>query len=89
MLLRRFSASALHPLDPALVLRLSAPDPESVRHRFISGYLAPPAQRLGGEQDARLRAELAVAAQVGLAATLGVTKRVLIGGARGVPSPPA
>jgi AcrR family transcriptional regulator len=71
-LLERFCASSVEPLSRALVLRLSAPDPESVRQRFISGYLDPLAERLGGDQDAHLRAELAVAALVGLAATLRV-----------------
>jgi AcrR family transcriptional regulator len=71
-LLQRSAAGAIEPLNRALVLRLSAPDPESVRHRFISGYLDPLAERLGDGADARLRAELAVAALIGLAATLRV-----------------
>jgi AcrR family transcriptional regulator len=71
-LLQRFTDASLEPLNRALVLRLSAPDPESVRQRFISGYLDPLAERLGGDQDAQLRAELAVAALIGLAATLRV-----------------
>jgi AcrR family transcriptional regulator len=71
-LLRRFTDASLEPLNRALVLRLSAPDPESVRRRFISGYLDPLAERLGGDRDAQLRAELAVAALMGLAATLRV-----------------
>jgi AcrR family transcriptional regulator len=71
-LLQRFTDDALEPLNRALVLRLSAPDPESVRERFISGYLGPLTQRLGDDADARMRAELAVAALLGLAATLRV-----------------
>lgn len=72
-LLRRVSdEQAIEPLIRALVLRLSAPDPESVRERFVTGYLDPLAVRLGGDEDARLRAELAVAALLGLAATVRV-----------------
>ena len=71
-LLQRFATSALEPLNRALVLRLSAPDPGSVRQRFIDGYLDPLTERLGDDHDARLRAELTVAALIGLAATLRV-----------------
>lgn len=80
-LLQRAAAGALEPLNRALVLRLSAPDPESVRQRFIEGYLDPLAERLGGDDDARLRAELAVAALIGLAATLRVFEAPTSGGA--------
>ena len=71
-LLQRFTDNSLEALNRALVLRLSAPDPGSVRDRFISGYLDPLAERLGGDQDAHLRSELAVAALIGLAATLRI-----------------
>jgi len=70
-LLDRFAREALEPLNRALVLRLSAPDPESVRERFITGYLDPLTERLGGH-DARLRAELVVAALIGLAASVRI-----------------
>jgi hypothetical protein len=71
-LLERHERDALEPLARALVLRLSAPDPASVRERFVTGYLEPLAERLGGDGDARLRAELVVAALVGLAANLRI-----------------
>jgi AcrR family transcriptional regulator len=70
--LDRFDRDALEPLSRALVLRLSAPDPESVRERFVSGYLDPLAERLGGDEDARLRAELVVSALVGLVASVRI-----------------
>ncbi|MGH3657831.1 MAG: TetR family transcriptional regulator [Micromonosporaceae bacterium] len=71
-LIARFTDHSLEPLNRALVLRLTAPDPASVRERFITGYLDPLAERLGGGVDARLRAELVVAALLGLAATLRI-----------------
>jgi len=68
-LLARARRDAIEPLARALNLRLSAPDGESVSRRFTAGYLDPLAERLGGDADARLRAELVVAALAGLAAT--------------------
>lgn len=71
-LLDRVEEATIEPLTRAVVLRLSAPDPEAVRERFVTGYLDPLAERLGGGADARLRAELAVAALSGLAVTLRI-----------------
>lgn len=71
-LITRYAHESLEPLNRALVLRITAPDPESVRERFITGYLDPLTERLGGDADARLRAELVVAALLGLAATLRI-----------------
>lgn len=71
-LLDRAARAAIEPLNRALVLRLSAPDPEAVRERFVTGYLDPLTERLGGDEAARLRAELVVAALVGLAASLRI-----------------
>lgn len=71
-LLDRFARRAIEPLNRTLVLRLSAPDPDAVRERFITGYLDPLTERLGGDDDARLRAELVVAALLGLAASLHI-----------------
>ncbi|WP_432837730.1 TetR family transcriptional regulator [Dactylosporangium sp. CA-092794] len=68
-LLIRSRRGAIEPLARALNLRLSAPDPDSVRQQFTAGYLDPLTERLGGDTDARLRAELVVAALTGLAAT--------------------
>lgn len=68
-LLARCRHGAIEPLARALKLRLSTPDPDSVRQQFIAGYLDPLAERLGGDTDARLRAELVVAALTGLAAS--------------------
>lgn len=71
-LLDRAAEASIEPLTRSLVLRLSAPDPESVRERFVTGYLEPLTERLGGGADAGLRAELAVAALGGLAAALRI-----------------
>jgi AcrR family transcriptional regulator len=71
-LVERLVAGTFEPLIRALILRLSGPDPESVRERFTSGYLDPLTERLGGDAHARLRAELAVAALAGLAVNLRV-----------------
>ncbi|GAA2088868.1 TetR family transcriptional regulator [Aeromicrobium tamlense] len=59
----------LEHLGRALMLRVNAPDPEAVRAKFLRGYVDPLAERLEGP-DARLRAELAVAALTGLATVL-------------------
>lgn len=77
-LVERFRDESIEPLTRALVLRLSAPDPESVRERFVSGYLDPLTARLGGDDEARLRAELAVAALAGLAAGLRIFEAPLM-----------
>lgn len=70
-LLDRAAAEEVEPLNRAIVLRLSAPDPDAVRERFITGYLEPLAERLDGS-DAHLRAELAVAALAGLATAVRI-----------------
>lgn len=68
-LLGRHQRGDLEHLARALMLRLTAPDPDTVRNHFIHGYVEPLARRLGGP-DAQLRAELVVAALSGLAATI-------------------
>ncbi|WP_238011259.1 TetR family transcriptional regulator [Dactylosporangium sp. AC04546] len=78
-LLSRSQREAVEPLARALVLRLSAPDPDSVRQQFIAGYLEPLTERLGGDADARLRAELVVAALTGLAAAIRVFDTPAVG----------
>lgn len=69
-LVERAQGEVLEPLNRALNLRLSAPDPDSVRERLAEAYFVPLTERLGGGGDARLRAELVVAALAGLAASL-------------------
>lgn len=59
----------LEHLGRALMLRVNAPDPEAVRAKFLQGYVAPLAAVLDGPAT-ELRAELAVAALLGLATTL-------------------
>lgn len=71
-LLDRYEGDAIEPLTRALVLRLSAPDPDAVRERFLTGYIDPLAERLGGDDHARLRAELVVSTLSGLAANLRI-----------------
>jgi AcrR family transcriptional regulator len=71
-LLERMSTGDFEPLNRALVLRVTAPDPSSVRDQFVRGYLQPLTDRLGGDRDAALRAELAVAALMGLGASLRI-----------------
>lgn len=68
-LLERHQRGDIEHLARALMLRLTAPDPETVRTHFLHGYVDPLAHRLDGP-DARLRAELVVAALTGLAATI-------------------
>lgn len=68
-LLERHQRGDLEHLARALMLRLTAPDPETVRRHFLHGYVDPLTQRLNGP-DAQLRAELVVAALSGLAATI-------------------
>lgn len=68
-LLDRQRRGDLEHLGRALMLRVNAPDPEAVREKFLRGYVDPLTERLGGP-DARLRAELAVAALTGLATVL-------------------
>ncbi|MFW6090485.1 MAG: TetR family transcriptional regulator [Actinomycetota bacterium] len=80
-LLDRFGRRDIESLNRALVLRLSAPDPDSVRERFISGYIDPLTERLGGDDDARLRAELVVAALLGLAVSLRILQAPASGSA--------
>lgn len=71
-LLERHQRDAIEQLTRALVLRLSAPDPEAVRERFLAGYVEPLAERLGGDDNARMHAELAISALSGLAASLRI-----------------
>jgi AcrR family transcriptional regulator len=59
----------LEHLGRALMLRVNAPDPEAVRAKFLQSYVAPLAKVLEGPR-ANLRAELAVAALLGLATSL-------------------
>ncbi|MEV8511699.1 TetR family transcriptional regulator [Dactylosporangium sp. NPDC051484] len=80
-LLTRFRREAIEPLARALNLRLSAPDPDSVRQQFVAGYLDPLGERLGGDADARLRAELVVAALTGLAASVRIFNTPAMGAA--------
>lgn len=71
-LLDRYQRDAIEPLTRALVLRLSAPDPDAVRERFLTGYVDPLAERLGGGSAAVLRAELVVSMLCGLAASMRI-----------------
>lgn len=68
-LLERHQRGDIEHLARALMLRLTAPDPDTVRTHFLHGYVEPLAHRLNGP-DAQLRAELVVAALSGLAATV-------------------
>lgn len=68
-LLDRQRRNDLEHLGRALMLRVNAPDPASVRAKFLHGYIEPLTAVLDGP-DAQLRAELAVAALLGLATTL-------------------
>lgn len=68
-LLERHQRGDLEHLARALMLRLTAPDPDTVRTHFLHGYVDPLTHRLDGP-EARLRAELVVAALSGLAATI-------------------
>lgn len=68
-LLERQQRGDLEHLARALMLRLTAPDPETVRTQFLHGYVDPLAHRLDGP-DAQLRAEFVVAALSGLATTV-------------------
>lgn len=68
-LLERHKRGDLEHLGRAMLLRLTAPNPDTVRDRFIAGYVDPLTHRLSGS-DAQLRAELVVAALSGLATTI-------------------
>ncbi len=68
-LLDRQRRGDLEHLGRAIMLRVNAPDAAAVREKFLHGYVAPLADVLGGPQ-AQLRAELAVAALLGLATSL-------------------
>ncbi|GAA3541152.1 TetR/AcrR family transcriptional regulator [Aeromicrobium flavum] len=59
----------LEHLGRALMLRVNAPDPDAVRSKFLQGYVEPLAAALEGPHP-ELRAELAVAALLGLATTM-------------------
>ncbi|KHL17043.1 AcrR family transcriptional regulator [Mumia flava] len=67
-LVERYTVDAVEPLTRAVLLRLSAPEPDAVRERFVAEYLVPLTARLDGP-DAAVRAELALAALAGLATT--------------------
>jgi AcrR family transcriptional regulator len=71
-LLDRHRRDAIEPLVRALVLRLSAPDPDAVRERYVNGYIGPLTERLGGNESARIRAELIVSALSGLAGSFRI-----------------
>jgi AcrR family transcriptional regulator len=71
-LLDRFHADAVEPMTRVLMLRMTAPDPEPLRKEFVRGYFDPLTERLGGGDEAQLRAELAISALLGLAATLRI-----------------
>lgn len=66
-MLERRDRIAAEPFARAVVLALPAPDPQAVKARFIEAYVEPLAERLGGGDEARTRAELAVCALLGLA----------------------
>lgn len=68
-LIERQRRGDLEHLGRAMMLRANAPDPKAVRAKFLRGYVAPLATVLDGPA-AGLRAELAVAALLGLATTL-------------------
>lgn len=68
-LLERQRRGDLEHLARALMLRLTAPDPDTVRTHFLHGYIDPLAHRFNGP-DAQLHAELVVAALSGLATTI-------------------
>lgn len=70
-IIERAQQSAVEPLGRAIMLRLTAPDPETIQQKFTSGYFDALAERLTGD-DAELRAELAVGALMGLAAALRI-----------------
>ncbi len=80
-LLDRFGRSDVESLNRTLVLRLSAPDPDAVRERFVTGYIDPLTERLGGDDNARLRAELVIAALLGLAVSLRILRAPASGSA--------
>ncbi|MGW6332950.1 TetR/AcrR family transcriptional regulator [Nocardia rhamnosiphila] len=71
-IIERMQANAVEPLGRAIMLRLTAPDPDTIQEKFTSGYFDALAERLGGGDDAELRSELAVGALIGLAATLRI-----------------
>lgn len=73
----RAVAVAPDPLVRAVVLLLPAPDPQAVRESFAAAYLEPVTRRLGGGDEARRRAELALASLVGLAVAVRVLKQPL------------
>jgi AcrR family transcriptional regulator len=68
-LVARLQRGEIEHLGRAHMLRMTAPDPTEVRARFLGGYVEPLVRVIEGPQ-ARLRAELVVAALSGLATTL-------------------
>ncbi|MFC9664037.1 TetR family transcriptional regulator [Nocardia sp. NPDC127606] len=71
-IIERMQANAVEPMGRAIMLRLTAPDPDPIEEKFASGYFDALAIRLGGGDDAELRSELAVSALMGLAVTLRI-----------------
>lgn len=71
-IIERMQANAVEPLGRAIMLRLTAPEPATIQAKFTDGYFDALAERLGGDGDAGLRAELAVSALMGLAAALRI-----------------
>lgn len=71
-IIERMRADAVEPLGRAIMLRLTAPDPDTIQEKFTSGYFDALTERLGGGAEAELRSELAVGALMGLAAALRI-----------------
>ncbi|GGL17519.1 TetR/AcrR family transcriptional regulator [Nocardia jinanensis] len=71
-IIERRRTNAVEPMGRAIMLRLTAPDPDTIQEKFTSGYFDALAERLGGGDDAELRSELAVGALMGLAAALRI-----------------
>ena len=70
-LVGRCERGEIEHLARAINLRITAPEPEQVRARFLAGYVEPLAAVIGGP-DAQVRAELVVGALTGLATTLRI-----------------
>ncbi|MEV0362388.1 TetR/AcrR family transcriptional regulator [Nocardia fusca] len=71
-IIERMQTNAVEPLGRAIMLRLTAPDPDTIQEKFTSGYFDALTERLGGDEDAELRSELAVGALMGLVAALRI-----------------
>lgn len=77
-LLDRQRRGDLEHLARALMLRVNAPDPEAVRDQFLRSYVAPLTALLDGPRP-ELRAELAVAALLGLSTALRFFESPVLG----------